>query len=221
MGAYTSNLKLYKPDTTEFVDVDTQLNANWNIADSAVRRLLEYEFTDQQNPFIADAIARSRFYKSYSNSVTSYFPSQGFFYQDPGAFVSSWVKVGSQLNSPYVEHPDYPVAWRIIRKAASPTTAQIEWTGAFWIGGGAMSLNTNVTGVLFLPSLTIPTVSKYFTQNAGNTTANYSIARVGFFSGAAGTADMQFKRYGAAAGNTTDENRVELTGIKYNVEVAA
>lgn len=222
MGSFTSNLKLYKPAPTEFVDVESQLNSNWETVDKATRRLLEYEFSDESTPDIDNALARSRFYKSYSNSVTSFFPSQGFFYQDPGAFVSTWNKVGPNVVTPYSEHPDYPVAWRVIRKASSPVTTEIEWTGAFWLGGATLPLNTNVTGILFLPSVTIPNVSKYFNVNAGNTSANYSIARVGFFSGTPGTADLQYKRYGpSGSGTSVDENRIELTGLKYNIEVLA
>lgn len=218
MGTFTSNVKFYKPDPSEFVDVDAHLNVNWQIADKQVRRLLEYEFSTASTPDVFNAIERSRYFKHYSNSVMAYFPSQGFFYQDPYSYVSTWNKAGSLLASGYTEHPDYPVGWRIIRNVNSPTTAEIEWTGAFWIGGGVITNNTNVTVIANLPSLTVPVVSKYFTMNAGNTTANYSIARVGFFSGSPGT--LQYKRYGDA-GNSTDENRIDLNGIKYNVEVAA
>ncbi|MFE1915016.1 hypothetical protein [Streptomyces anandii] len=219
MGSFTTNLKFYKPASTEFVNVETHMNNNWKLADKSVRRLLEYEFVSDNNPDIYQAVERSRYYKQYSNSVMAYFPSQGYFYQDPYAYVAGWNKAGSLITPPYSEHPDFPVAWRIVRDAISPTTAEIEWTGAIWQGGSALPLNTNVAGVLFLPAITIPTTSKYFHQAAGNASSNFSTARVGIFSGTAGTADLQFKRYGAASGNTSDENRIELTGIKYCVEV--
>jgi hypothetical protein len=220
MGSFTSNLKLYKPDTTEFVDVDSQLNSNWTLCDKHVRRLLEYEFTTDSDADIYQALERSRYFKLYSNSPTSYFPSQGYFYQDPGAFVSAWVKAASFLTPPYIEHFDFPIGYRVIQKSGSPTTAEIEWTGAAWLNGSALPLNTLVS-FMTLPSATIPVATKYFNQNAGNTSSSYSIARVSFSSGAAGTADMQYKRYGASSGTSSYENRIELTGIKYNVEVAA
>ena len=218
MGSYSTNLKFYKPAATEFVDVETHLNSNWRIADTAVKRLLEYEYTDVQSPDIAGSVDRARFYSSYSNSVMAYIRSFGYFYQDPTAFVSSWVRV-STLGVGFFEHPDFPLYYRIIRKATSPVTAEIEWTGAVWNNGNAQTLNGNETGVITLPAIAIPTVSKYFMVNSGNTSTNYSIARLGFF---AGSSDVQYKRYGVDPGSLpSDEARVELTGIKYNIEVAA
>lgn len=217
MGAYTTNLKFYKPDPTEFVDVDVQVNANWQIADTSVKRLLEYEYTNLATPDVVNSVDRARFYKLYSNSFMTWFKSTSTFYQDPSAFVSPWVKVGSLLSAGFFEHPDYPLAYRVIRKAVSPTTAEIEWTGALWNNGNPMDLNVNVTGVLTLPTITRPTVTKYFQMWSGNTSSNYSVARVGFFTG---TNDLQYKRYGENPASG-DEARLELTGIKYNVEVAA
>lgn len=60
-----------------------------------------------------------------------------------------------------------------------------------------------------------PAVNKYFNMWAGNTTNDYSIARVLI----ATDGTMQMKRYGANPSVGSGENRVELTGIKYNVEV--
>lgn len=217
MGTYTTNLRLYKPDADEFVDPDIHLNNNLNTIDTALKRLMEYEYTNLDVPDITDSVDRARFYKSYSNSVTAYFRSGNFFYQDPTAFVSTWTRITSFAPG-FFEHPDYPVAWRIVRKASAPTTAEIEWTGAMWAEGNPMDLNNNVSGAFALPGLATPTVSKYFTMWSGNTSSNYSIVRMGFFSGSPG--DFQYKRYGQdpAFG---DEARIEFTGIKYNVEVAA
>ncbi|GHF92025.1 hypothetical protein [Streptomyces griseosporeus] len=212
MGSYTNVFKLYKPAPTEFVDVETQLNRNWEIIDKNLKRLLEYEYVppDQKIPDLID-VPYGRYYKPYSNSVPSYYRSGTSFVQDPWAFVSTWTPVA--VNSPYSQHPDHPVMWRIIRRASSPTTAKIEWTGAFWLGGSNLPLNTNVTNIITLPSLTIPTTGKYFTMHAGNA-APYSIARVGFFS-----VDVQYKRYGGNPTAGSDENRIDLYGIEYNVEV--
>lgn len=217
MGSYSTNLKFYKPAATEFVDVDVQMNANWKIADKAVKRLLEYEFTLASVPDIVGSVDRAKFYQPYSNKVSTYFKSGNFFYQDPTAFVSTWVSAASFLAAGFFEHPDFPIQYRIIRKATSPVTAEIEWNGALWNFGNTMDLNNNVTGVLALPSIAVPTVSKYFTMSSGNTSANYSIGRLGFFSG---SSDVQFKRYGVdpAFG---DEARLEFTGVKYNIEVPA
>lgn len=218
MGSFTSSLKLYKPDPTEFVDVNSQLNDNWAICDKQVRRLLEYELVTDNNPDVFQAIPRSRYYKLYSNSPMAYFPY--YYYMDPGAFVSTWIKASSALSGSYIEHPDYPIGYRLIKKSISPTITEVEWTGSAWLNGSNLPLNTNtVFGIL--PSAAIPASTKYFTVNCGNASTSYSIARVIFSAGAVGTADMEFKRYGDTAGTDSGENRIDLTGIKYSLEVTA
>lgn len=221
MGSLTTNLKFYKPDPTEFIDVDVQLNGNWKIADTSVKRLMEYEYTTAQNPDISTSVDRARFYKTYSNSFVSWFKNPNFFYQDPTAFVSTWVTLKPYLDGAlqFADNPDFPLAYRMIRKASSPVTSEVELTGSIWKGGDPLELNINVTFANAIPAEMRPTVSKYFTVSAGNTSANFSAARI--FVGSDGT--LQYKRYGVDPSNPalSGENRVELTGIKYNVEVAA
>lgn len=221
MGTLTPNLKLYKPASTEFIDPEIQLNRNWDILDAAVKRLMEYEYTSLSVPNIIGTVDRARFYKSYSNSVVTYFKTGNFFYQDPTAFVSSWVSLAPYLDGSlqFQDHPSYPIGYRVVRRTNSPTTFEIELTGAVWKGGDALELNINVNFANAVPTEMRPTVAKYFTMSAGNTAANFSVARVGVF--ADGT--IQYKRYGVDPSNPalSAENRVELTGLKYNVEVAA
>lgn len=215
MGTYTPNLNFYKPAETEFVDPETQLNRNWDIADSAVKRLLEYEFTDLAVPPIDGTFSRSRFYKPYSNSIPTWFgPPSNFFYEDPGAYVSTWNSGSEYLDPAYVIHPDFPLRYRRVESSMT-STLEIEWTGAVWIGGGNLPINTNVTIMAGVPVAIRPTTARYFTMNAGNTATNYSFCRLGFFTD--GT--VQYKRYGDTAGATADDNRIEFSGIKYNQEV--
>lgn len=214
MGTYTAALKFYKPAGSEFVDAEVQLNRNWDITDPAVRRLLEYEYTNVNVPNVTGSVNRARFFKIYSNSVVAWFSQGNFFWQDPLAFVTPFTAF--DVGPDEVEHPDYPVAFRIIKKSGG-TTSQVEWTGAFWQGGTAMDLNTNIVLVPAgsIPVAARPAVTKYFTVWAGNTTADFSIARI--LIGSDGR--IEWKRYGVntPAGN---ESRIEMTGIMYNVEVA-
>lgn len=219
MGTYTAELKLYKPDPNEFVDVETQLNRNWDIADKSVRRLMEYEYSNLSVPDAGSTPDNSRFYKSYSNSFMALDRTNNVYFQDTTAFVSEWKKALVN-NTDQFEASGFPLYYRVIKKNGG-TTTEIEWTGAFDELGTPMQLNTNVVQVMILPAETIPQVTKYFTVNAGNATNSYSIARLAFASGAAGTADMGYKRYGAAAGTSSSENRIELTGIKYCIEAPA
>lgn len=219
MGTYTTNLKFYKPASTEFIDVDAQLNRNWAIADKSVKRLVEYEFSSLQNPDTSnDPSKRSRFYKQYSNSFMTFFSDGPLWWQDPSAFVATWVPGLSWFNEGYNFSPTgFNVVARL-QKKTSGTTAEVEWSGGFYELGGTMELNTNVVAVNAgsIPSQFCPVVNKYFDVWAGNTSSDFSIARV--LIGSDGR--LEFKRYGAnPSAGTSDENRVELTGIKYNVEV--
>lgn len=216
MGSFTTNFKLYKPASTEFVDVDRDLNNNWQITDKAVKQLMEYEYTSLPVPETTTAYGRARFYKSYSNSVMAYFRANNVFYQDPTAFVSTWIDATSILNTgDWQPFPDYPPAYRIIKKT-SGTTTEVEWSGAIWANGTVIDVNTNLVGLFVLPSSITPVVSKYFTVFAGNATTNFSVGRLGFFS----DNDVEFKRYGVTP-SSSDGNRIDLGGIKYNLEAAA
>jgi hypothetical protein len=219
MGTLTTNLKFYKPASTEFVDVETQINRNWDITDSAVRRLLEYEFSSASVPDVVDSVDRARFYKSYSNSLVTWFKTGNFFSQDLTANVNNWVSAKSLLQSGWFEHPDMPIYYRIVKKSGG-TTTEIEWAGAIVNQlPDPVTIDPNITMTLMdvgaMPTTIRPVVGKYFTIWGGNTTTNYSIARVLF--GTDGSLSM--RRYGSNPANPGTENRIELTGIKYNVEV--
>jgi len=214
VGTYTTNLRLYKPDPNEFVDVQNQLNRNWNITDAAFKRLLEYEYSTLQTPNIVDSVDRARFYKSYSNSTVTYFQSSNTFYQDPGAYVSSWVDMSPYLTNSYVAHPSYGFHVRTVESTFT-STKEIEWSGAFWLGGSNLPVNTTVNFTSGVPSAFRPVTAKYFQVYGGNTSSDFSVARVAVFTDGV----MQFTRYGSTAGSTSDDNKIEMTGIKFNWEV--
>jgi hypothetical protein len=210
-------LKFYKPDSSEFIDPEVQLNRNWDIADPALKRLLEYEYTTTSVPNVVNSVDRARFYKTYSNSFMAYFKSGNFFYQDPNAFVSTWVSAKSLLQPGWIEHPDMPLFYRQVKKTGGSITT-IEWIGAFQNNSQVtIDVNTNMTvmDVDKIPVGIRPVTAKYFTAWGGNTSSNYSIARL--FFGSNGTLEM--KRYGSNPSSPGTENRIELTGVKYNVEV--
>lgn len=220
MGSYTTTMRYYKADGEEVVDVEQQLNYNWDICDLQMKRLLEYEYVVAQNPDVVGALSRSKFYKEYSNSIQTYFKSTpDFFWQDPVAFNSAWTPNMLQwFQEGYNFSPTgFDVSARLIKKSGG-TTSEVEWSGAIWELGGPMELNTNVTVIAAgnMPSQFVPTVTKYFDTWSGNTSADFSVARV--LIGNDGR--MEFKRYGVnPSAGTSQENRVEFTGIIYNVEV--
>jgi hypothetical protein len=216
LGTLTTNLKLYKPDPTEFVDPEVQLNRNWDIADAAVRRLLEYEYTNDAMPDIVDSVDRARFYKPYSNSFMAYFRNPNFFYQDPNAFVSTWVPSAAWLSSGWSEQPELPLVHRIVKRTGTSVT-EIEWMGAVWKGGAFIDNNVNMTLVEpgTLPTIIRPATNKYFNMFAGNTGTDYGMVRILIHT----DGRIEAKRYGVNPGAGSAENRLEFTGIKYSLEV--
>lgn len=219
MGDYTEQLKFYKPDPDEFVDVEVQLNRNWDIADKAVKRLLEYEYTTAQVPDIVDSWNRPKFFKAYSNSVMTYFRSGNFFWQGPSTPVNSFTSARTWLSPGWSEHSESPLFVRSNQRTSGATKMEIEWVGAIWMGGSIIPANTNT---VVMPDGAIPTTfrpvrNQYFTLYGGNTAANYSIFRL--FIGDTGR--MEVKRYGTDDFTSTDERRLELTGIKYDLNVTA
>jgi hypothetical protein len=56
MGTFTPNYNLYKPDDTDLVNEDTDLNANWDIVDSQLDGLSDTNTT--QNATLADHESR-------------------------------------------------------------------------------------------------------------------------------------------------------------------
>lgn len=216
MGDYTSTFKFYKPEGEEFIDPETQLNRNWDIADKLVRRAFEYEYTISPNPPTTDTMSRSRFYKAYSGAVVVWMREFGGYYdQDRGAFVSNWISAKSWLGSGWTDHPDFPLFVRVIRTAPGGKT-EIEWNGCFAMDGSLIPVNTNfvVVPTGSIPLDYRPSVPKYFEVSAGNTASQYSIARVYFST----DGRIECKRYGTDP-ISSGENRIELTGIKYDPAV--
>lgn len=215
MGSFTPTLELYKPAPDEVVDVNQQLNANWQIADLDLKGLLEYQYTTDQNLPSTGILPRHRFYKSYSNSVFAW-SGVGFFFQDLAAAVYPWVNASSLVGGGWSAHPDLPPYYRIVQTPGTVNT-QIEWTGSIWQGGALIPANTPFGGVIALPAATVPVITKLFSCHAGDTASGYSIARVGFSSVGS---DVGIQRYGVAP-ISSNENRVDLGGIKYNIQATA
>lgn len=219
MGDYTTQLKFYKPDPTEFVDVEVQLNRNWDIADAAVKRLLEYEYTTAKVPDIVSAPSRSRFFKAYSNTVLAYFKPGNYFWQGVSHPVNAFASAKTWFSPGWSQHPESPLFTRVNQRNTGATKKEIEWIGAIWMGGSIIPANVNTVVMPdgAIPASYRPVRNQYFTLYGGNTGANYSIFRL-FISD---TGRMEIKRYGTDDSSTNDERRLELTGIKYDLNVTA
>ena len=215
MGSYSSTLALYKPAPSEYV----QLNRNLDIADATVKRCLEYEYSSVAFPDMTNyAFNRAKFYRMYSNSIVQWRRTGTTWYQDPAAQVHKWVNVSSTVGFglSWQEHPDYPVDYSVVQKAGG-TTAEVEFTGAIWWNGSPIDIGFNVAVLNNnLPVGVRPATTKYFNCWGGNTSTNFCMARI--LIGDDGR--MECKVYGVnPSAGSSDENRIDLQGIRYNVEV--
>lgn len=222
MGTFTTNFKLYKPVPNEIVDVNQQLNYNWDVVDLNARKLMEYQYFT--GPSVSDIVGTSnrkgeRWYKTYSNSILGA-DGPGSFLQDNFAHVDTWINASSfitQVSGPsWQAYPSNEPHYRVI--SSSGTTTEIEWVGRVWIGGAQIQPVVNYTPVLTgLPAGIRPVVGKYFNLYAGNTTTDYASARC--LADTAG--NLQFMRYGNGAATASTENYIDLGGVRYNLEIAA
>lgn len=223
MGTYTNNFKLYKPIPDEVIDVNQQVNYNWDITDDFCKRLLEYQYFT--GPSIGDTVGATnktgeRWYKTYSNAIIGA-SAPGAFIQDTFAHVDTWVDATSLITTvsglSWQAFPNFPPAYRVISSPGSGTT-EIEWVGRLWVGGGAIqSLVSYAPVITGMPVATRPAVGKYFQLYAGNTTSDYAVARAL----ASSNGDIQFQKYGNGAATSNLENYIDLGGMRYNVEVPA
>lgn len=225
MGSYTNNFKFYKPNPSEAVDVNSQLNKNLDIVDFHAKGLMDYELFNTQVSRIPTDVLSARkpghkFYKPYSNSIYAEDTNPLLApIQDASAFVSPWVDVNNAnyiktTSGAWAPYPSQPPAYRVITNQFT-TATEIEWTGRLWLGGATLVIQFNYTPVMIIPPEAIPTVAKYFNVPAGNTTTGYSEVRV--LINPSGNVD--FFKLGQAVPSTSTENYVDLGAVRYNKDV--
>src|SRR5688572_16892397 len=177
MGSLTTTFEFYKPDPEEAVDPETQLNRFLREVDKLAKHMLEYGITDVESISDDPAIEKRdgyRWFKFFSNSFWYYL--NGDTHQDAYAHVDNWVSLVPYLHADYEAVEDQPPLYSI--ESSTGATTIVHMQGAVVRSDGA-SIVTNTTFNLFtaMPSDIRPTVNKYFMLEAGNTVAQYSIAR--------------------------------------------
>jgi hypothetical protein len=224
VGTYTLNFNLYRPDPSESVDVDSQVNRNLDIIDVEAKPLFEWQ------PFFGPSISTDvtlvkkkgyRFYKRYSNSLRYWDPVAFNAPQDPDASVTAWESLAPYIAALYTgvggtTDPSWPNSRSVVRGTGA---VDITFTGKIKLSTGAeMPLDTSTT-ILNLPTAMRPVAHKSFlTAGPGpsSSTATYSIARIDINTSGVVT----FRRMGDPAPLVTNLHYVSLDGVNYSTEVA-
>lgn len=218
MGTKTTNFGLYKPDLTEVVNVELDLNNNLEICDREWKSLFEYKLFRTSSVSANPAEPKKkgyRWYKSFNSSV-GFWGNDSAFHQDSTVVVPTWNDLTPDLNGTYVGmgalgSADWPYYTYLDRGGVR----DVRLAGKVVLASGAeLPLNTS-TNIGTLISALRPVVPKTFQVYAG-ASATYSIARVSL----ATSGVISFTRMGA---NTTDATQryIDLDGIRYSTDTPA
>lgn len=185
MGSYTPNQNFYKPDSDEFVDVDTQINYNLRRADERVRAMIEWQYTEAA--IISGTEPRDVGYKFYKASTNSLYvaPYSDLDLQQSSNLNStlSWTTSGLSSQGGYrsVDFATQQLSYRV-----EGFDGQCTWRGAIQLNDTADQIPVNTNIVVFtMPAAgsTSPTPlsrAKYFYVHMGIAPGDFSCARVLF-----------------------------------------
>lgn len=204
MGSYTQYQKLYKVAEGDTVDVENDLNYNWDRLDDRVRRICEWAPTEF--PFIT---GNEQFENGFNylkrESCAKYTGWDGAVYQDTQAFVPQW-----NLVTP-------AAGWQ-----NATTTTRLMWANiggkVFWRGkirlasGGEIPVKTIQTVVSTLPAGAIPSTVKHAFQPGGNSPAGQPCVHMIVFNT---TGTIQVFKYGTAQGTAATDRYINFSGIEF------
>lgn len=210
MGIYTPNQAFYKPEPTEFVDVDTQVNYNLRRADERVRAMIEWQYTEAA--IISGNEPRDVGYKFFKAATNTFYicgdPSLDLVQHSSNGDTDEWTTGGLAAVGGYrsVDFNENQLSYRV-----EPTDKQVSWRGNIMLNDtqDQIPVNTNIV-VFTMPSFCTPARSKYFHVHMGIATAGYSIARILFKN----TGEIEINRMGIAQTNVT-ERYVSFNDISY------
>lgn len=208
MGTYTTTQQFYKPDTTELVDVEQQINYNLRRIDERVRPLIEYQMTDVTSISASDLPKDTGFkwWKSYSNSIWHY--RDGGIFQDANAANSTWSTIGLTLINSYSSYDNnFQVSY-------SSHNGMVRWRGKVSLSNlGNLPTNT-ATKFLTPPTGFSPAKERYFTVYGGNSTGDFQCFRIRIPDSSAGDKSFEFIKYGGN-GSSSAENYFSLHDVVY------
>lgn len=221
MGTYTANFDLYKVDSSENVDVDSQVNRNLDIIDGESKPLLEWKSYSGSSISGDVGLIKKlgyKFFKSYSNSL--WFWNGSTTVQDPNVTVDSWLDTSSYMASGYTGVGAVGSStWPHMRaRLISGSNYEVTLSGQMKLSSGAeLPLNTTTT-ILTLPSSLFPLRPFNFLVAApggSSVVSTYSIARIGITV----SGGVTYYRMGDNAG-ATSVRYVCLDGVRFSMDVA-
>jgi hypothetical protein len=212
MGSYTNPQNFYLIDPTELVNVDNDLNYNLQRADTRIRSLVEYVYTDV--PSITDSSLTKgtgfKWYKTYTNAIWNARDTTSGVFQDPNAQVDSWSTSDIVFESGYgsTNLQEQRVGYSIFN-------GWVRWRGRVALTNGNELPANTVTDFLTPPASTQPNKGRYFTVHGGNASGvDFQVFRV--FIPAAGSADvrLEFIKYGGNSA-TSGDRYLSLNDVYY------
>jgi hypothetical protein len=215
MGTFSTPQSFYLIDGNELVNVNQQINYNWQRADDRIKPLVEYLPTDVSSITDSSLIRETGFkwYKKWSNSIFYY--RDGLILEDVNCKVDTWSFSGITFETGYgsLDSDKSRIGYSI-------SDNFVRWRGRLVLNGTANDLPLNTT-VDFMtpPDSALPARSKYFTVYGGDAGggSNYQIFRVFVPAVSSGDKRVEFIKYGAAA-ITTGERYLSLNDIYYSLD---
>lgn len=210
MGDYTPTQKFYLIDGTELVNVDQDLNYNFARADTRVKPLVEYQFTDE--PSITNSTLTKetgfKWYKTYNNSVWAY--RNGVTFEDVNSRISEWAFEGILFQSGYgsANLEEGRIAWSI-NDGFGILRGRLVLNG----GGTDLPLNTT-TKFMTLPDAALPVKARYFTVYGGNAGSDFQMARIYIPARTSTDKNLEFCKYGGAS-TVNSEKYISLNDCYY------
>lgn len=212
MGSYTSSQDFYLIDSSELVNVETDLNYNLRRADERVRPLVEWQWTDVDNITSSNLTKDEGFkwYKARSNSVFYY--RSGTVVQDTNSRVDSWSSTGIVYETGYED-------WDQGSGKFMYCTGDnwVRWRGRIQATGLVELPITTTVNFVTVPTSILPLTSKYFFVHGGNS-GSYQAARIFVPSSSDADKRIEFIKYGNVSNNVT-ERYLSLNDIYYPLDI--
>lgn len=210
MGTYTTTQEFYKPDGTEFVDVESQINYNFRRSDERVRALVEWQYTDV--PTISGVLPRAVGYKWFKNSTNSLWvapdPDLALAQHSLNGDTDAWST--ASITGLLAGYQSEDLENQRLSYRREPTDGLVSWRGSMKLNNfDQIPLNTNID-VMTLAADIRPVRAKYFTVHMGIQSTNYSICRLLFMTD--GT--VQINRMGVNQTVST-ERYISFNDIEY------
>lgn len=213
MGDYTDTQKFYLINGEELVNVDQDINYNFDRADQRIKPLVEYQVTDVPNLSVATVAKETGFkwYKTFTNSVWNY--RNGVLGQDVNSRISEWSISGILFQSGYgsANLEEGRIAWSINDGFAT-------LRGRLVLNGGTIDLPRNTTTkFMTLPDVALPVKARYVTVYGGNAGTDFQMARIYIPARTSSDKNLEFCKYGGVSTVNT-EKYISLNDCRYALE---